>query len=169
MLALLLALVWTLGCGGDDGGPDYMDPPDHHMLGPDDCDPRIPELTEGMMASGQQGNIEAELITADKIPLGWYHNDWIIKFTDKASGEPLDDLEFGEVTPWMPAHNHNGDNQFPDIAKVEGAPGEWSFEDINITMAGGWEFQINIDDSAAGPDYVVFEVCNSQPEPDAGE
>jgi hypothetical protein len=167
-LQAMLALALLSGCVDDNGPPDYMDPPDDERIGPAECDAEFGELKQGLRAVSADGVVNAELMTADKLPLGWFHNDWVIRFTDKATGEPLDELEFGLVQPWMPAHGHNGDNQFPEIAKEE-KPGEWSFADINITMAGGWEIQIPIVDSPAGSDDLKFYVCNSQPEPaDAG-
>jgi len=163
-MMLVLALVWTNGCG-DDGDSQPEDPPNDQMIAPAECPDDLPEMREGMLGVSEEGNIEAKLVTADKIPLGWYHNDWVIEFTDAESGEPVDDIMFGLVRPWMPLHRHDGNGQFPEITELDA--GEWSFDGINITMGGVWEFQIPIDESSAGADNIVFRVCNSQPKPEA--
>lgn len=164
---LALALMSTTACGGDDGGSEPQDPIDDHRVGPIECPDDLPEMREDMEGTSDQGNIEARLVTADKIPLGWYHNDWVVKFIDTETGEPVEDIMFGLVRPWMPLHSHDGNGQFPDITELDN--GEWSFEGINITMGGVWEFQIPINESSAGADNIVFRVCNSQPKPKPSE
>lgn len=157
--ALLLAIA---GCGSDPAtGP--MDPEDDEFHAPVTCPTDLPEMREGMLAGSRDGNIQAELVTADKIPLGWYHNDWVVRFTSVETGEPLEGVMFGQVRPFMPIHDHDGDGQFPVIEDL--GDGEFSLDGINITMTGPWEVQINIDESSAGADYLVFNVCNSATKP----
>lgn len=164
--SVLVAL--SLAACGDDGGGDgpaagtggdYM----RHEQVP--CPDTIPEMHLGMKALGSAGKIRGELIDADKIPVGWYHNDWVVKFTGP-NEEPLSDLEMTYAYTFMRVHRHDG-GQLPQIEPLE--DGEFSVTGLNITMNGPWEFIFELSAVGAGGepivDEVTFHVCNDQPEP----
>jgi len=159
LIALALA-----ACGSDDEAHMHDDPPDDEMVHAQaECPDTIPEMSIGMLAAGQMGNVQAKLIAADKIPLGWYHNDWVVEFTPMATGEPVEDLEFGVVRPFMPVHGHDGNGQFPTIEPAD--VGQFDSAGINISMAWPWETQSNLQSATSGDDYIVFDVCKSRPKP----
>jgi hypothetical protein len=134
---------------------------DEMVYGPAECPDDLPEMRIGMIAAGMSGRIHGELLDADKIPIGWYHNDWQVRFTG-ADGEELSDVEITAVDSWMPSHRHTG-GQTPMIEPLD-ATGEFDVTGINITMNGGWEVRFDV--TADGvTDRVIFRVCNTQPEP----
>jgi hypothetical protein len=112
-----------------------------------------------MMVLGDMGKIRAELMTADKIPLGWFYNDWTVKFTGP-DGEPLEGVTLDKVEPFMTVHQHG--TTVPIIDELD--DGEFDVSAINIVMAGPWEVRFTVKADGV-EDYIVFNVCNAQPRP----
>jgi hypothetical protein len=160
IFSALLACTLT-GCPSED---ESSCPPDDgvmddEMFPPAECPDSIPELRQHMNALGQSGMIRAELVDADKIPLGWFYNAWTVRFTGP-DGEPLQDVALDKVEPFMTVHNHG-----TTPVEVEDLDdGEFGLSKINITMGGPWEVRLTV---SAGDvsDFIVFDVCNSQPKP----
>lgn len=144
-------------CPPDDGVMDDV------LLEPAECPDDLPEMHLGMTALSDGGSFRGELLEADKIPLGWYHNDWQVRFTGP-NGEPLGPVEIIKAEPFMPVHGHNGGQ--PPVVEPIGTAGSNEFDvmAINITMNGPWEvrFDIKVGDVM---ERVTFNVCNSQPKP----
>lgn len=164
MWSLPLALVLN-ACPSED---ESSCPPDDGVQDDDiefedaECPADLPEMERGMLALGVGGRIRGELIDADKIPLGWYHNDWQVRFTGP-DGEELSDVEITKADSWMPLHGHTG-GQTPMIEPLDGEDGAFDVSGINITMKGPW--QVRFDVTGGGvTDQVIFEVCNSEPKP----
>lgn len=145
-------------CPPDDGVKD-----DEMEYGPAECPDELPEMALHMRALGQSGMIRGELLDADKIPLGWYHNDWQVLFTGP-DGEELTNVDLTKADSWMPDHQHTG-GQTPMIEALD-EPGAFDVTGINIIMNGHW--QVRFDVTADGvSDRVIFDVCNTQPKPAA--
>jgi hypothetical protein len=164
-----LALLGLAACGDDEAPSTEPEPQDDAGDTPFEqveCPEGLPEMRIGMKALGLNEQIEGELVDADKIPIGWYHNDWIVKFAG-ADGEPLEDVTMTEALTWMPEHGHGG-GQTPTIAELGDA--EFDVDGLNVTMGGGWEFTFEMSatnaDGEAVTDTVTFNVCNSQPKPE---
>jgi hypothetical protein len=130
-----------------------------------ECPSDLRDMTIGMEAIGAMSLIKGKLTDADKIPIGWYHNDWAVSFTGP-DGEALDGLAIDRAYTFMPDHGHEGG---VDAVVEELGDDEFSFEGLNVTMGGLWEFTFEVNaENAEGQaisDTVVFEVCNSQPKP----
>jgi hypothetical protein len=160
-----LAVLGLTGCPEDseemmaaDGG----DKPYESIQCPSDQ----PDFFIGVKAMGASELIEGELIDADKVPVGWHHNDWVVAFTG-ADGEALEDIEMTSAKTWMPAHGHGG-GQVPTIMPLD--DGEFDVDGLNINMNGPWQFIFQLTaknaDGETVNDTVTFYVCNSEPEPE---
>jgi hypothetical protein len=161
-----LAVLGLSACGDDSGEmmqeQDSGDTPFEATPCPDD----LPNMRIGMQAMGTSELIQAELTDADKIPIGWFHNDWSVKFTD-ADGEALDGITIDRAYTYMRVHRHGGG---ADPTSEEIGDGEFSFEGLNVTMSGPWEFIFEVTatngDGEEISDEIVFNVCNSEPKPE---
>jgi hypothetical protein len=168
---LLFCAVAALGlnaCGDDstgsmEGQEDAGDTPFESEPCPDD----LPQMRIGMEAVGASGLIQAELTDADKIPIGWFHNDWSVKFSE-AGGEALDDIVIDRAYTYMRVHRHGGG---ADPKSEEIGDGEFSFDGLNVTMSGPWEFIFEVSATNADgeeiSDEITFNVCNSEPKPES--
>lgn len=165
-----LALLVLSACG-DDGTSPAMDAHDADLgdepFEPVECPDTLPEFRIGMTAMGVEQSIQGKLEDADKIPVGWYHNDWVVSFTGP-NGEPLEDVEIIKARTWMPAHGHGG-GQVPEIAPLD--DGEFDVDGLNVTMGGVWQFIFEMAatnaEGDAITDTVTFYVCNSQAMPES--
>ena len=74
---------------------------------------------------------------------------------DRRSKAPLKNKLDIEVVPWMPAHEH-GTSELPIIREL--GKGEYSVEQINLSMPGLWEIYVRINKGKKGEDTAVFNV-----------
>lgn len=163
-----LAVLTLSACPSDDEPPfvapeeDAGDTP----FAPADCPDELPELFIGIEATGASELIKGEVLEADKIPLGWFHNDWVVRFTGP-DGEPLEDVMMTKASTWMPVHGHGG-GQTPTIMPLE--DGEFDVDGLNISMGGPWQIIFEMEATNAEgetvSDIVTFNLCNSQPKPE---
>lgn len=168
LISSAFALLVLGGCPSDD--EPTMTAPEHDggdtPFAPADCPDEVPELFIHMEATGASGLIKAEVIDADKIPLGWYHNDWVVLFTGP-DGEPLEDVEMTKASTWMPVHGHGG-GQIPTIMPLE--DGKFDVDGLNISMGGPWQIIFEMEatnaDGEAISDIVTFDLCNSRQKPE---
>jgi len=163
-----LAGLTLAACSGDDE-PSMEAPGDADAYVPlddADCPDDLPELFINMEMTGASGLIKAKVKDADQVPLGWYHNDWVVLFTGP-NDEPLDGLTMTEASTWMPVHGHGG-GQVPTIMPLE--DGEFDVDGLNITMGGPWQVIFKMEatdgDGEAVSDVVTFNLCNSQQKPE---
>jgi hypothetical protein len=161
----LLALS-IFACGGDDdGGPSADAGGDYHYEPMVMCPDFVPEMHLNMTALGDGGAIQGKLIEADKIPVGWYHNDWVVRFTGP-DDEPLSEISLKFAETFMPSHGHDG-GQRPEYETR--SDGDFSVTGLNINMNGHWEFRFDVEamnaDGEILMERVTFHVCNLQPEP----
>jgi hypothetical protein len=161
-----LVALSIVACGDDGGdeptggtGGEYVY--DAAIMCPD----FVPEMAINMKATGDGGEIVGHLVDADKIPVGWYHNDWVVRFTGPGDA-PLREITLKFAETFMPSHGHDG-GQTPDIETS--SDGNFSVTGLNVNMNGHWEFRFDVEamngDGEVVAERVTFDVCNEQPEP----
>jgi hypothetical protein len=159
-----LAVLGLTGCPEDSEEPMAADGGDK-LMDSAPCPDDLPQMRIGMEAVGMSGLIQAELTDADKIPIGWFHNDWSVKFTE-VGGDELESVTIDRAFTYMRVHRHGGGAD-PTSEEIDG--GEFSFEGLNVTMTGPWEFTFKVSATNADgeelSDEIVFNVCNSDPKP----
>jgi hypothetical protein len=74
---------------------------------------------------------------------------------DHKSKAPLKQKLNIEIVPWMPAHEH-GTSTLPIIKEL--GKGEYSVEQVNLSMPGLWEIYVRINKGKKGEDTAVFNV-----------
>lgn len=74
---------------------------------------------------------------------------------DPRSKSPLKQKLDIELVSWMPAHEH-GTSAVPVVREL--GRGEYSVEQINLTMPGLWEIYVRINKGKKGEDTAVFNV-----------
>jgi hypothetical protein len=74
---------------------------------------------------------------------------------DHKSKAPLKQKLDIEIVPWMSAHEH-GTSTLPIIKEL--GKGEYSVEQVNLSMPGLWEIYVRINKGKKGEDTAVFNV-----------
>ncbi len=74
---------------------------------------------------------------------------------DRRTKVPVKDKLDIEIVPWMPAHEH-GTSTLPIIKEV--GKGEYSVEQVSLSMPGLWEIYVRINKGKKGEDTAVFNV-----------
>jgi hypothetical protein len=162
-----LTVLSLSACPSDDG-PSMASGDDagYTPREPADCPDNVPELFIDMEQTGASGLIKGRVQNAEPVPLGWYHNDWVVLFTGP-NDEPLDELTMTEASTWMPVHGHGG-GQVPTIMPLE--DGKFDVDGLNITMGGPWQIIFEMEatngDGETVSDVVTFNLCNSQQKPE---
>ena len=162
-----LAVLSLAACSSDDA-PSMEAQEDAGYVPRDeaDCPDELAELFIGMEQAGASGLLKGSVQDADPVPLGWFHNDWVVRFTGP-DDEPLEELAMTEASTWMPVHGHGG-GQVPTIMSLE--DGEFDVDGLNITMGGPWQVIFKMEatnaDGEAISDVVTFNLCNSQQKPE---
>ena len=143
--ALLLSSLMLVACGGtEEPQPTRCE-----------IETRDIDYVPGMVAAGNDGVFEIELIEAVPAPPDKGDNAWSIELRDIASAAPVSGAAV-DVVPFMPDHGH-GTSIIPVI--TEGAePGHYQIDVINLWMPGFWEVRFDIDIDT-GSDLVVFPIC----------
>jgi hypothetical protein len=160
-----LAVFGLSGCPEDSEDSMAAEDAGYQVMDSEPCPDDLPRMRIGMEAVGMSGLIQAELTNADKIPIGWFHNDWSVKFSE-AGGEELESVTIDRAFTYMRVHRHGGG---ADPTSEEIGGGEFSFDGLNVTMTGPWEFTFKVSATNADgeelSDEIVFNVCNSEPKP----
>lgn len=120
--------------------------------------PDLPGFVVGSSARGKDDRIDATLLDASPSPPRRYRNVWTLKVTD-ARDHLLNDAEVTAIRTYMPLHGHAGTPAAN--AEMTAVAGEIR-ADLNFTMRGYWEVQINVSSASAGDDYIMFPVCIAQ-------
>lgn len=159
-LAWMLCLLLLCACGDDAGDGDEpvggtSAPPDGGYP-PVPCPESTPEFRINLEATGEDGNVVARLVDADRIPPRQFENDWTVEFRS-ADGEPLEDVDLVMARPYMPVHEHDGTYP-PDVTPLD-EPGQFQVDNLNMWMIGPWQVQLTVESASAGDDYIVFNVC----------
>ena len=100
--------------------------------------------------------VTVEFVDANPAPPARGDNRWEILVTDAAS-TPLEDLEL-EVVPFMVAHGH-GTPVEVEVTPVDGAPGHYILDPVNMFMAGIWDVTMTFTLPDATQDETVFKFC----------
>jgi len=74
---------------------------------------------------------------------------------DRRTKAPLKQKLDIEIVPWMPAHEH-GTSTLPIIKEL--GKGEYSVEQVNLSMPGLWEIYVRINRGKKDEDTAVFNV-----------
>lgn len=162
-----LALLVLSACPSDDEPPMESAGDDAgYVPMPVACPDSVPELDIGMEATGPSGLIKGKVMGADPIPLGWFHNDWVVQFTGP-DDEPLTEITMTKASTWMPVHGHGG-GQTPTIMPLDDS--RFDVDGLNITMGGPWQIIFEMEalngDGETVRDKVTFNLCNSQSKPE---
>ena len=120
--------------------------------------PDLPAFVVGLKAKGKDGKIDATLLDASPSPPRRYLNVWTLKLMD-GHDHPVSDAEVTAIRTYMPLHGHAGTPAAD--AEMTGDAGEMH-ADLNFTMRGYWEVQVNVSSPSAGDDYIMFPVCIAQ-------
>ncbi|MBI5639519.1 MAG: FixH family protein [Nitrospirae bacterium] len=91
--------------------------------------------------------------TGTQIKVG--NNSMKLFIGDRKSKAPLKQKLDVEIVPWMPAHEH-GTSALPIIKEL--GKGEYSVEQVNLSMPGLWEIYVRINKGKRGEDTAVFNV-----------
>lgn len=184
-LLWMAAIAVALGnaCTGDDdddhddghGNGDQHDAghadPDEEVRCPDDIPEFFAGPTTGIEAIGENGEVMARLIGADRVPPRKFLNTWTVELMD-ADGSPLQDVEIVKACAFMPVHGHG----LPPLKGIKALeePGRFDLTQLNFTMRGPWEVQLAVstgdeaegtsrgtdcDPGTSGNDYLAFEIC----------
>jgi hypothetical protein len=159
-LAVLAGALALSGCGSDD---DAADMHGEHLMQEDAsypeamCPEDTPEFAIDMKAMGRDHHIVGRLVDATPAPPLIYNNDWVVAFED-AAGSPIEDVEITMARPFMPVHGHDG-FYTPIVTPVDGEPGQFKVDRLNLWMRGPWLIQLTVSSESAGDDYIEFQVC----------
>jgi hypothetical protein len=161
-----LAVLGLSGCPSDEPAVEAPGDGDGDMpFDSSDCPDTLPEMHIGMEAMGVGQVIKGQLDNADKVPIGWYHNDWTVSFSGP-DDEALEEVTLTGARTFMRVHGHGG-GQTPTINEV--VSGKFDVDGLNVTMDGPWEFIFEVSatnaDGEEVSDTVTFYVCNSEPKP----
>jgi len=91
--------------------------------------------------------------TGTQIKVG--NNSMKLFIGDRKSKTPLKQKLDIEIVPWMPAHEH-GTSALPVIKDL--GKGEYSVEQLNLSMPGLWEIYVRINKGKKGEDTAVFNI-----------
>jgi hypothetical protein len=160
-LGWLLCALLTFACGDDGEGDEPVAGSaapllDGGMYPAAPCPESTPEFRINLEAEGEDGKVVARLLDADNIPPRQFQNDWTIEF-NTPGGEPIEDLELVDATPFMPVHGHDG--VYPPEVTLLDEPGQFQVDNLNLWMIGPWEVRLRVESESAGDDYIVFHVC----------
>lgn len=89
------------------------------------------------------------------VPVKVGNNSMKLFIGDHRSKAPLKEKLDIEIVPWMPAHEH-GISKLPIIKEL--GKGEYSVEQLNLSMPGLWEIYVRINKGKKGEDTAVFNV-----------
>ncbi len=136
-------LLMLAACGGTEEPP------------PTRCEieTRDIDYSPGMVAVGNDGVFEIQLITAVPAPPDKGDNAWTIALRDVASAAPVH-ADTLVVIPFMPDHGHG--TSIEPVITQNPEPGSYQIDVINLWMPGFWEVRFDID---AGTDLIVFPFC----------
>lgn len=169
------AAIWmAIGCGGDDDDDGANSPVDASTQAEVRCPADIPAFyageTSGMEAMGENEEIKARLIAADRVPPARFANTWTVELMD-AQGTPLADAEIVKACAFMTVHRHGLP---PRMIEPLDEPGRFELQALNFSMRGPWQVQLAVrSDSvpeatargtdcapnATGTDYLAFDIC----------
>lgn len=156
-LFLAVSLV-SVGCGGTtDPGGDGSDFPDMF-----DCahDTRGETYVDGFEKPSSDGTLDFTLVHANPAPPSRGDNTWVLQvnaMTAGVVGEPMDGIEaMIKVKPFMPDHQH-GSPIATAVTPVDGQPGQYTLDPVNLWMPGVWETTLSVGDSK-----VKYTFCLSE-------
>lgn len=160
-LAAPLLFMAAAGCGGASDNGDAAPP-----FAVCAHETRADSYSAGMLKTGKNGNLTAELLSSDPGPPIRGSNAWRLMVKDSA-GNPVDGATIA-VTPYMPDHSHGTSVRAVvcpgvDDACKTAAPlpsGTYSIAPLYLFMAGLWQTTLDIrsaDDTVT--DSVVFSFC----------
>ncbi|HEY1547476.1 MAG TPA: FixH family protein [Kofleriaceae bacterium] len=156
-LPLVVGFVALVGCHSDSSSG-----PDAYAL-TYDCadDPRSETYTVGFEKMGVNGLIDVKLQSASPAPPARGNNTWTIELSSMSNGvvgAPMDGMSADiAVTPYMPDHGH-GTPILVEVAPVDGQPGTYSLDPLNLWMPGMWQNTIAVNLGSAS-DKVVYDFC----------
>lgn len=107
----------------------------------------------GLEKDGESGIYAVRLVESAPIPKDTGLYTWTVQLVD-ANGSPVADAVM-EAEPRMPAHDHG---TFPPITEaiVEGTPGTYTLEAMDLFMPGIWEVSIRVLQGEVIEDQVFF-------------
>jgi len=153
LLAASLLVAVVPACGG--GGSEEPDAGYNCEV-----ETRDEEFVAGMTKTGGLG-LEFVLVSSEPAPPARNDNTWVLELHD-ATGAPLDGATV-DVRPFMPDHNH-GTSIETQVTPVDGTPGRYTLDPVNMFMPGVWEVTIRATPAGgtqADRDEVVFTFCIS--------
>lgn len=143
----VVALCLATGCPSDGGH-------DHGANIPCAEDTRDEAYEPGMEKTTDAGLMTVVLDEADPGPIDIGSNNWTVSVADAASGDPALGCTITAV-PWMTDHGH-GSNE---PVGTEDGDGVYTVTDIQVTMAGLWDTELQLNCPGIGEDTVHFVFC----------
>jgi hypothetical protein len=149
------AVASVASCGNessDDDDDDFVD-----ALATFDCEAetRDEDFFAGMSKTGANGT-EVILIDSLPSPPGRGDSTFTIELRDE-NNDLIEGASLGLV-PFMPDHNH-GTPIDAEITPIEGSPGRYKAQPVNLWMPGVWEITMEV--TAPVEDEVLFTFCIS--------
>ncbi|HTU58990.1 MAG TPA: hypothetical protein VMF89_11165 [Polyangiales bacterium] len=121
------------------------------------CPDTTPSFSLGMSTSSPNGNVEAVLLAASRVPPARFLNDWTVSFVD-AESKPLSDVMLRSVRAFMPVHGHYGLPD-PKLAPHEAEAAVFDIDALNLFMRGPWQIKLEVSSPESGNAELIFEVC----------
>ena len=121
-------------------------------------DPRYVPFMIGMVASGSTATATFLAANPPEPEIG--KNHWKLRFSD-LHGAPLTGLNI-KISTWMPDHKHASPSDGSIVVTEDLLnPGEYSFDKIDMHMAGFWEIKFAITYADANVDAIQFTMCHN--------
>ena len=142
----------STACGSDSTSPVADLSSDAGVDPSAECPANTPTFADG--PNGLQAPIDTKngiavrLIQAQFSPPAKMSNDWTIAVTDPA-GAPTTNAQITWACAWMPVHGHGSNPTAIDNL----GNGQFKLEKQNLSMYGGWEIQLWVNNTGAGTQY----------------
>ena len=105
-----------------------------------------------------------KLVSANPAPPSRGDNTWVVQINAMAAGvvgDPMVGLENDmSVTPFMPDHQH-GSPVDASITPVDGMPGQYTLDPVNLWMPGVWQTTIAFSTGTATA-KTIYTFCLSE-------
>lgn len=154
----LVSLTLSVGCGMSSmNGDDEEIPTSFNCSADHRSDTFAPDLEK----VSDDGAIDFKLVSAEPSPPSRGDNTWVVQLNLMADGTAMEGIE-GEIsaTPFMPDHQH-GSPIHVEVAPVDGTPGQYTLEPVNLWMPGVWQTTIAVSQTG-GVSKAVYTFCLSE-------
>lgn len=141
------AFALATACPSEDGHEHGTNIPCAEDTRDEPYDPGMEKDTDGGLMT-----VVLDESTPGPIDIG--ANTWTLSVADAGSGDPALGCTITAV-PWMVDHGH-GSNE--PVAEEDGA-GVYTITDIQVTMAGLWDTELQLTCPGIGEDTVHFVFC----------